>query len=109
MKKPALIIGAAGVVGLAMAMALSGPAYACAGKVAQGFPNAAFQNSGVGSFSLGGEADSTPRLGFGGGFAIGSDAGAHTDDNSVVRQRPQDAAAGQSLVDIADKCPDLPD
>ena len=108
MTRRLLVSSMAFAIGVAATAAFQSPAHACSGKVAEGFPNAAFQNSGTGSFSLGGGATDGPRHGFGGSHVIPSEAGAHANGNSVVEQRSVDAQNGQSLVRIGTKCADEP-
>jgi hypothetical protein len=107
MKKYLLVTSAAFAIAIAAVAVPQSPAYACAGQVAEGFPNGAFQPSGNGSFSLGGETDSAPRFGKGGSILIPSEAGAQANSNSPLEQRDIDAENGQSLVRKTD-CPDPP-
>lgn len=98
------LLGASAAVAMASGMTVSpSVVYACAGKVAdqKGFPNAHF--SFTGSYAPNGDGTKTPRFGLNGGIAINAEPGNHANDKSVVQ-----AHTFGSLVNIVDKCPDIP-
>jgi hypothetical protein len=98
------LLGAMAAAALASGLTVSpSVVYACAGKVAnqKGFPNAHFLWTGT--YAPNGNGTMTPRFGLNGGIAIAAEPGNHANDKSVVQ-----AHTYGSLLNIVDKCPDIP-
>ena len=114
MTRFSLLIAVAAIVGIA-GLQTSTPAHSCAasGPGLEGLQQNFEQVGGItsSSWSRDGTLDgdqSTPRFVTDGRIIIGSNAGAHTSENSVVSQRNADASRDQSILfndSLTNPCP----